>query len=158
HGQSERVPRDSPRRRRAPPAHVEPDDDRAGDADEGAQAGLSRERNREPRVRAALGRLEGRRVEAVVRVHMVVSAQPVLTGRLDISRRAAIVSVTVATALGAALRFYGLGWGAPYFHFHIDEHVVFTYADALARDTREAAAAAKFFMYSPVPMYLLNAI
>ncbi len=43
----------------------------------------------------------------------------------DISRRSAIIWVTLATALGAAFRFYGLGWGAPYFHFHIDEHVVF---------------------------------
>lgn len=76
----------------------------------------------------------------------------------DISRRSAIIWVTLATALGAAFRFYGLGWGAPYFHFHIDEHIVFTYADALARDTREAANASKFFMYSPFPMYVLNGI
>src|SRR5262249_41376881 len=55
-------------------------------------------------------------------------------------------------------RFYGLGWGAPYFHFHIDEHIVFTYADALARDSKEAANSAKFFMYSPFPMYVLNGV
>ena len=66
--------------------------------------------------------------------------------------------VIAATAVGAAFRFYGLGWGAPYFHFHIDEHIVFGYAEALARDTREAANSAKFFMYSPVPMYGLNIV
>jgi 4-amino-4-deoxy-L-arabinose transferase-like glycosyltransferase len=81
-----------------------------------------------------------------------------LTVSDDISRRSVILWVGLATTLGAALRFYGLGWGAPYFHFHIDEHVVFSYADALARDTREAAQSAKFFMYSPLPMYVLNAI
>ena len=81
-----------------------------------------------------------------------------MTSSTDSSRRSAIVWVTVATAIGAALRFYGLGWGAPYFHFHIDEHIVFTYADALSRDAREAANASKFFMYSPFPMYLLNVI
>jgi 4-amino-4-deoxy-L-arabinose transferase-like glycosyltransferase len=66
--------------------------------------------------------------------------------------------VAAATVLGAAFRFYGLGWGAPYFHFHIDEHIVFSYAEALARDTQEAANSAKFFMYSPAPMYILNGI
>jgi 4-amino-4-deoxy-L-arabinose transferase-like glycosyltransferase len=61
-----------------------------------------------------------------------------------------------AIALGAAFRFYGLAWGAPYFHFHIDEHVVFTDAYLLAHDTRQAALSSKFFMYSPFPMYVLN--
>ncbi len=69
-----------------------------------------------------------------------------------------MVCVIGATALGAAFRFYGLGWGAPYFHFHIDEHIVFTYADAFSRSSREAAQSAKFFMYSPFPMYVLNVI
>ena len=54
----------------------------------------------------------------------------------DVSRRSAFIGVAIATALGAAFRFSGLGWGAPYFHFHIDEHIVFTYADALTRSTR----------------------
>jgi Dolichyl-phosphate-mannose-protein mannosyltransferase len=81
-----------------------------------------------------------------------------LTAANDVSRRSAIIWVALATMLGAAFRFYGLGWGAPYFHFHIDEHIVFTYADALARDTKEAANASKFFMYSPFPMYVLNGI
>ena len=81
-----------------------------------------------------------------------------MTGTRDTSRRAAILWVTAATAVGAAFRFYGLGWGAPYFHFHIDEHIVFTYADALSRSAREAAQSSKFFMYSPFPMYVLNVV
>ncbi len=64
----------------------------------------------------------------------------------------------VATALGGAFRFYGLAWGAPYFHFHMDEHLVFTDAYLLARDTRAAAMSGKFFMYSPGPPYLLNLV
>ena len=48
----------------------------------------------------------------------------------DLSRRSALAWVAAATALGAAFRFYGLGWGAPYFHFHIDEHIVFRYAES----------------------------
>jgi 4-amino-4-deoxy-L-arabinose transferase-like glycosyltransferase len=89
---------------------------------------------------------------------VVVPAQSDLTAVPDTGRRAAVLWVLAASALGAAFRFYGLGWGAPYFHFHIDEHIVFSYADALARDSREAANSAKFFMYSPFPMYVLNAI
>jgi 4-amino-4-deoxy-L-arabinose transferase-like glycosyltransferase len=81
-----------------------------------------------------------------------------LNSAADLDRRAAFVWVSLAVAVAAAFRFYGLGWGAPYFHFHIDEHIVFTYADALSRSTREAANSAKFFMYSPFPMYILNAI
>ena len=79
-----------------------------------------------------------------------------MTEGYDLSRRSALLWVAAATAIGAALRFYGLAWGAPYFHFHIDEHIVFTYANALARDTHDAAMSPKFFMYSPVPMYVLN--
>lgn len=56
---------------------------------------------------------------------------------------------------GAAFRFYGLGWGAPYHHFHIDEHFVFAGALALRDDFWNAALAPKFFMYSPLPMYML---
>ena len=59
---------------------------------------------------------------------------------------------------GAALRFYNLAWGAPYFHFHIDEHFVFSGADMLARSVDEAAQSPKFFMYSPLPMYVLIAV
>ena len=60
------------------------------------------------------------------------------------------------TALGAAFRFYGLAWGAPYYHFHIDEHFVFASADMLRRDPHEAAMSPKFFMYSPLLPYLIN--
>jgi len=74
----------------------------------------------------------------------------------DLSRRTALGWLAAATAIGAIFRFYNLGWGAPYFHFHIDEHVVFTDAYLLARDSRAAAMSAKFFMYSPLPPYLLN--
>jgi len=81
-----------------------------------------------------------------------------VTEGYDLGRRSALLWVAAATAAGAALRFTGLGWGAPYFHFHIDEHIVFTYAESLSRNTREAAESAKFFMYSPVPMYILNAL
>jgi 4-amino-4-deoxy-L-arabinose transferase-like glycosyltransferase len=63
-----------------------------------------------------------------------------------------LVAIVVA---GAVLRFYNLRWGAPYFHFHIDEHFVFSGADMLARSAKEAAESPKFFMYSPLPMYML---
>src|SRR5262249_39328088 len=125
---------------------------------EGAQARVPGERNPQSRVRAPLGHLESRSLEAVVRLRVVVPAQPDVSAATDVARRSALLWVLLATALGAAFRFYGLGWGAPYFHFHIDEHIVFTYADALARDSKEAANSAKFFMYSPFPMYVLNAI
>jgi 4-amino-4-deoxy-L-arabinose transferase-like glycosyltransferase len=58
-------------------------------------------------------------------------------------------------AAGGCLRFYNVGWGAPYYHFHIDEHIVFAGADTMTRSMREAAMSPKFFMYSPGPMYLL---
>jgi hypothetical protein len=64
----------------------------------------------------------------------------------------------VIVAAAAVVRFYGLRWGAPYYHFHIDEHFVFSGADMLARNTREAAESPKFFMYSPLPMYMLIAV
>src|SRR4029077_4938637 len=156
--QPERLPRDPPRRRRSARPDRQPDHHRAGNADEGPQEGLSCQRNPESRIRAALGLLKSRSVEAVVRVRVVVPAQSDVSAAPDLSRRTAVLWVAAATAVGAAFRFYGLGWGAPYFHFHIDEHIVFSYAAALARDTKEAANAAKFFMYSPVPMYLLNGI
>jgi hypothetical protein len=34
---------------------VEPDDDRAGNADEGPETGLPRQRDRQPRIRASMG-------------------------------------------------------------------------------------------------------
>jgi 4-amino-4-deoxy-L-arabinose transferase-like glycosyltransferase len=59
------------------------------------------------------------------------------------------------TALAGVLRFYNLAWGAPYYHFHIDEHLVFVGADLLRQDPAAAAANPKFFIYSPLPMYLV---
>ena len=61
-------------------------------------------------------------------------------------------------AVGGAFRFYNLAWGAPYYHFHMDEHFVLGPADTLRRDVRAAAMGAKFFMYSPLMMYLINIV
>ena len=74
----------------------------------------------------------------------------------DLGRRPALIALAVITALGVAFRFYGLGWGAPYYHFHIDEHFVLGPADLLRRNPDEAAMSAKFFMYSPLTMYAIN--
>jgi Dolichyl-phosphate-mannose-protein mannosyltransferase len=68
------------------------------------------------------------------------------------------VALAVVVALAAALRFYGLAWGAPYFHFHIDEHFVFVGAERLRVGMRAAAMSGKFFMYGPLPMHMLNGI
>ena len=73
----------------------------------------------------------------------------------ELSRERALLLLSLITAAGAAARFYGLGWGAPYYHFHIDEHFVFAGALAIRADFFEAANSAKFFMYSPLPMYFL---
>lgn len=81
-----------------------------------------------------------------------------MTPRDDLSRRTALLWLAAATALGAVFRFYSLGWGAPYFHFHIDEHFVFTGAHLLRRDPDEAAMSAKFFMYPPLAMYVLAGV
>ena len=72
--------------------------------------------------------------------------------------RKALWILAAITAIAAALRFYNLAWGAPFYHFHIDEHFVLGPADALRRDTREAVMAPKFFMYSPLMMYLINIV
>ena len=74
----------------------------------------------------------------------------------DLGRRPALLLLAAIAALGAAFRFYGLSWGAPYYHFHIDEHFVLAPADILRRNPDEAAMSAKFFMYSPLTMYLIN--
>jgi hypothetical protein len=76
----------------------------------------------------------------------------------DLGRRPALALLALATAIGAAFRFYNLDWGAPYFHFHMDEHYVFMGADLLRRDPQQAAMSGKFFMYSTGPMYALNYI
>ncbi len=61
-------------------------------------------------------------------------------------------------AVAAACRFTGLAWGAPYFHFHIDEHYVFQGADMLRRSMREASLSGKFFMYGPLPMWTVDGV
>lgn len=78
-----------------------------------------------------------------------------MTGAIGDVTRTHRLWLTAIIAAGAVLRFYNLPWGAPYYHFHIDEHFVFSGADMLARDPREAALSPKFFMYSPLPMYAL---
>ena len=50
-------------------------------------------------------------------------------------------------AAGGFLRFYNVGWGAPYYHFHIDEHIVFA-APTRRRSMREAAMSPKFFVFA----------
>lgn len=72
-----------------------------------------------------------------------------------LSRRHVLLLLGLITAAGGAFRFYGLAWGAPYYHFHIDEHFVFVGALELRQDFFGAAESPKFFMYSPLPMYLL---
>ena len=73
-------------------------------------------------------------------------------------RLTAAIAIALITIGGGILRFYGLDWGAPYFHFHMDEHYVFMGAELLRRDPHEAAMSGKFFMYSPGPMYAVNYI
>ena len=75
------------------------------------------------------------------------------------SRKGVIpAAVSLVVVLAGVLRFYGLAWGAPYFHFHIDEHFVFVGADRLRVSMEAAAMSGKFFMYGPLPMHLLNAV
>jgi hypothetical protein len=76
----------------------------------------------------------------------------------DVRRSRALLTLAVITAVGAALRFYNLAWGAPYYHFHMDEHYVFMGADLLRQSLRDAALSGKFFMYGPLPMYLVNIV
>jgi hypothetical protein len=75
---------------------------------------------------------------------------------VTLSRRRAAWILAALTAVGAAFRFYNLAWGAPYYHFHIDEHFVLGPADAMHRSMREAVMWPKFFMYSPLLMYLVK--
>src|SRR5205823_5652007 len=70
----------------------------------------------------------------------------------------ASVLLLLICGIAAVLRFSYLSWGAPYFHFHIDEHFVFAGADMLRRSLREASLSGKFFMYGPLPMWTLNAV
>ena len=73
-------------------------------------------------------------------------------------RTGATALLAAVCAVAAALRFTGLGWGAPFFHFHIDEHFVFSGADMLRRSLDEASRSPKFFMYGPLPMWMLDAV
>jgi 4-amino-4-deoxy-L-arabinose transferase-like glycosyltransferase len=73
---------------------------------------------------------------------------------MRLSRRQKLLLLLIVAA-GAAVRFYGLAWGAPYYHFHIDEHFVFVGALEMRDHFRAAAQSPKFFMYSPLPMYLV---
>jgi hypothetical protein len=102
-----------------------------------------------------VGEVEGRRLEALVGLRLVFSAKYRVTteGRIDRGTALWLVALTLA---GGALRLYGLSWGAPYYHFHIDEHFVFVGADLLRGGMQQAALSPKFFMYSPLPMYLVN--
>lgn len=73
-------------------------------------------------------------------------------------KRGCLIALAIITGIGACLRFYGLSKGAPYHHFHIDEHFVFVGADLLRQGMREAALSQKFFMYGPLPMHLVNIV
>ena len=81
-------------------------------------------------------------------------------GALDVRRKRAVTTLPLLLicAVAAVFRFVGLGWGAPYFHFHIDEHYVFQGADMLRRSIGEAAMSGKFFMYGPLTMWTLNGV
>ena len=74
------------------------------------------------------------------------------------NHRKALWILAAIVAAGAAFRFYNLAWGAPYYHFHMDEHFVLGPADTLRHDVRAAAMGSKFFMYSPMMMYLINIV
>jgi hypothetical protein len=69
-----------------------------------------------------------------------------------------LLTLAAICAVAAAFRFAGLAWGVPYFHFHIDEHFVFQGADMLRHGVGEAATSSKFFMYGPVPMWILDGV
>jgi hypothetical protein len=85
----------------------------------------------------------------------LTSNAPPLPG---LTRQNALWLLAAIVAAGAAFRFYNLAWGAPYYHFHMDEHFVLGPADVLRRDVRAAAMGPKFFMYSPLMMYLINIV
>ncbi len=80
------------------------------------------------------------------------------SGIAAISKANTAIALAVIIAIGAGLRFYGLSKGAPYQHFHIDQHFVFVGADLLRQGMRKAALSPKFFMYAPLPMYLVNIV
>src|SRR6476659_6839504 len=75
-----------------------------------------------------------------------------------LTRRGCLIALAIITGAGACLRFYGLSKGAPYHHFHIDEHFVFAGADLLRQSMSKAAESQKFFMYGTMPMHLINVV
>ena len=77
---------------------------------------------------------------------------------ISITKRQALWALAAICAAGAAMRFYNLAWGAPYYHFHQDEHYVLAPANTLRHDPRAAAMGPKFFMYGPVMMQLINVV
>jgi hypothetical protein len=83
---------------------------------------------------------------------------PAADARIDTTAQHARIWLLLIVVAGAVLRFYNLGWGAPYYHFHIDEHLVLSGADTLSRSPADAAMSPKFFIYSPLPMYALIAV
>jgi hypothetical protein len=62
--------------------------------------------------------------------------------------------VALITIAGGALRFYGLGHGAPY-HFHADEMLALRGTALLKEAPHVAAQSAKFFIYPVLPKELL---
>lgn len=58
------------------------------------------------------------------------------------------------TGVGALLRFYGLGHGAPY-HFHADEMLALRGAELMRAAPHVAAESARFFIYPVLPKELL---
>jgi dolichyl-phosphate-mannose-protein mannosyltransferase len=89
---------------------------------------------------------------------MTIGASAPAHGRQTGGTFAGALPLLIICVVAAALRFTGLSWGAPYFHFHIDEHFVFSGADMLRRSLREASMSGKFFMYGPLPMWLLDGV
>lgn len=70
--------------------------------------------------------------------------------------RKVVLAFVLAVLVGTAFRFYGLGWGLPY-HFHSDERelVYFTETLRTAPSVEQITRDHKFFLYPPLPMYLL---
>ena len=87
-----------------------------------------------------------------------LSPSSLIMATRDPGRRPALVWLAAITLLAGALRFYGIRWAAPYFHFHMDEHYVFLGATELRVSTQDAARLYKFFMYPPLVMHLVNAV
>lgn len=70
--------------------------------------------------------------------------------------RTIVLAFVLAVLVGIAFRFYGLGWGLPY-HFHSDERVLVYFTETLrtAPSLEQITRDHKFFLYPPLPMYLL---